>query len=67
LIGNVYHFIKADSKRVKRYLFLSRSKSTNAAKIVMAREFLKIIYHVLKHDNVSPLLAEIKKDSVRII
>ena len=48
LLENVYHFIKAIPKANERYLELKQRKGHNTAKVVLAREFLKIIYHVLK-------------------
>lgn len=48
LCENVYHFIKADPKRLRKFEALKKRKGHNTAKIIFAREFLKIIYHVLK-------------------
>jgi transposase len=48
LLENVYHFIKAIPRVNERYLELKQRKGHNTAKVALAREFLKIIYHVLK-------------------
>lgn len=48
LIENVYHFIKALPEKQKRYNEIRKRKKVNIAKVAMARDMLKIIYHVLK-------------------
>ena len=48
LLETVFHFIKATSKRHARYEELKIRKGANTAKVIMARQYLKIIYHVLK-------------------
>ena len=48
LLENVYHFIKADVQRLKKFEVLKKRKGHNTAKVIIAREFLKVIYHVLK-------------------
>lgn len=48
LLENAYHFIKADPKRLKRFEALKKRKGHNTAKVIFAREFLKVVYHVLK-------------------
>lgn len=48
LLENVYHFIKAVPGANAKYLELKQRKGHNTAKVVLAREMLKVIYHVLK-------------------
>jgi transposase len=48
LIETVFHFIRASPERQVRYEKLKDRKGTNTAKVMMARQMLKIIYHVLK-------------------
>ncbi len=48
LLENVFHFIKAIPRVNEKYLKLKQRKGHNTAKVALAREFLKIIYHVLK-------------------
>jgi transposase len=48
LLENAYHFIKADNKRLKKFEAFKKRKGHNTAKVIFAREFLKVIYHVLK-------------------
>lgn len=48
LIEVVYHFIKALPEKSLRYESIVSRKGVNTAKVAMAREMLKIIYHVLK-------------------
>ncbi|MBU1726585.1 MAG: IS110 family transposase [Candidatus Omnitrophica bacterium] len=48
LLETVFHFIKASPERKTRYENLKASKGANTAKIIMARQMLKVIYHVLK-------------------
>ena len=48
LLENVYHFIKAIPEMQEKYEILKQRKGHNTAKVAMAREMLKIIYHVLK-------------------
>ncbi len=48
LLENVFHFIKAIPKIEEKYLELKQRKGHNTAKVALAREMLKIIYHVLK-------------------
>jgi hypothetical protein len=44
----VYHFIKAIPEIQEKYEMLKQRKGHNTAKVALAREMLKIIYHVLK-------------------
>ena len=48
LIETVYHFVNALPEKQKKYAALVERKGANTAKIVMARDLLKIIYHILK-------------------
>jgi len=48
LLEIVFHFIKASPERKSRYDYLKERKGSNTAKIIMARQMLKIIYHILK-------------------
>lgn len=48
LLENVYHFIRAVPEMKERYGILKQRKGHNTAKVVLARDMLKIIYHVLK-------------------
>ena len=48
LIETVFHFIKATPQRQAIYEGIKSRKGSNIAKVVMARQMLKIIYHVLK-------------------
>ncbi len=48
LLENVYHFIKAIPEIQKKYEIHKQRKGHNTAKVALAREMLKIIYHVLK-------------------
>ena len=48
LIETTFHFIKASAQRQARYESLKNTKGANTAKIIMARQMLKIIYHILK-------------------
>ena len=44
----MYHFIRAVPEMKERYGKLKQRKGHNTAKVVLARNMLKIIYHVLK-------------------
>ena len=48
LLETVFHFIKASAERQTHYEELKGRKGTNTAKVIMARQMLKVIYHVLK-------------------
>ena len=48
LLETAFHFIKASNERQARYEELKNRKGANTAKVIMARQYLKIIYHVLK-------------------
>lgn len=59
LLETVFHFIKATPDRLARYAEIKKRKGANTAKVVMARQMLKIIYHVLKEER--PYYREIKQ------
>lgn len=48
LLETVFHFIKASPERKMRYEKLKCHKGSNTAKIIFARQMLKVIYHVMK-------------------
>ncbi|MFQ5788662.1 MAG: IS110 family transposase [Thermodesulfobacteriota bacterium] len=48
LIEVVPHFIRALPDKQRKYLAIRKRKGVNTAKVVLARDMLKIIYHVLK-------------------
>lgn len=48
LLEVVYHFIKASPERKQRYEILKNRKGANTAKVIFARNMLKIIYCILK-------------------
>lgn len=48
LLENVYHFIKASEKAKEKFQRIKQRKGHNTAKVALARDMLKIIYHVLK-------------------
>ena len=48
LLETVFHFIRGSSERISRYEELKIRKGANTAKVIMARQMLKVIYHVLK-------------------
>jgi len=48
LLENVYHFIRGSWEREERFERIKKRKGHNTAKVAMARDMLKIIYHVLK-------------------
>ena len=48
LLEVVFHFIKGSNNRIVRWEELKIRKGSNTAKVIMARQMLNIIYHVLK-------------------
>jgi len=48
VLETVFHFIKTSNERQAHYEELKARKGANTAKVIMARQMLKIIYHVLK-------------------
>lgn len=48
LVETVYHFMKALPNESAKYDALVKKKGANTAKVVIARDMLRIIYHILK-------------------
>lgn len=48
LLEVAYHFIKSDRRRELKHQLLTKRKGFNTAKVILARDMLKVIYHVLK-------------------
>jgi transposase len=48
LLENVYKFIRALPDKNRKFEKLKKLKNHNVAKVILARDLLKIIYHVLK-------------------
>jgi len=48
LLENVYKFIKALPDKNEKFEKIKKAKNHNTAKVVLARDFLKIIYKILK-------------------
>jgi len=48
LLENVYHYIRLIPQKRLRYEEVKQRKGHNTAKVVLARDMLKIIYHILK-------------------
>jgi len=48
LLEVVFHFIRTIPKNTEKYSAIKRKKGANTAKVVLARDMLKIIYHILK-------------------
>ncbi|MHB9154781.1 MAG: IS110 family RNA-guided transposase [Endomicrobiales bacterium] len=48
LFEGVYHFTKSDRVRKEKYDVVAKKKSANVARVVTARDLLKIVYRVLK-------------------
>lgn len=44
----VWHFIRSSNRLIQLHDKLARHKGNNTAKVIIARQMLKIIYHVLK-------------------
>jgi transposase len=63
LLENVYHIIKAIPETKEKYEILKQRKGHNTAKVVLAREMLKLIYHVLKEQR--PFYFSNKKDQIQ--
>ncbi len=64
LLENVYHFIKGLPEKNEKYRRIKRQKNHNTAKVVLARDMLKIIYHVLKEKRPFYYKKELKVQSV---
>lgn len=67
LIETTFHFIKASAQRQARYEELKVRKGVNTAKVVMARQMLKVIYHVLKEQRPYYYDKNIKEVEVNLI
>jgi len=65
LIENVYHFIKAIPKMQDKYETLRKRKGHNTAKVALAREMLKVVYHVLKEQR--PFYLDTKKSKIQSV
>jgi transposase len=61
LLEVVYHFIKALPDKTSKYETIAQRKSANTAKVVLARDMLKIIYHVLKDKRPFYLMSPVKR------
>lgn len=48
LIEVVYHFIRLQPDKQAKYDAIAARKGTNTAKVALARDLLKVVYHVLK-------------------
>lgn len=48
LLETVIHFIEEDPKRTRKYEAIKNKKGANTAKVVLARDMLKVIYNILK-------------------
>lgn len=48
LLEVVYHYIQATPEKKELYELIAKKKGANTAKVIMARDMLKIIYHILK-------------------
>jgi transposase len=48
LLEVVMHFIKALPDKKQKYTALAKKKGANTAKVILARDMLKVIYHILK-------------------
>lgn len=48
LLEDVYHFIRAVPEKEQKYINIKKRRGHNTAKVSLARDFLKIVYHILK-------------------
>ena len=48
LLETVQHFIKEDPSRIRKHEIVKSRKGANTAKVVLARDMLKVIYNILK-------------------
>lgn len=48
LLEVVWHFIRKQPDKIKKYEAISRRKNANTAKVAIARDMLNVIYHILK-------------------
>ena len=48
LLEVVWHFIRKQPDKLSKYEAISKRKNANTAKVAIARDMLKVIYHILK-------------------
>lgn len=48
LLENVFHFVRGSELAQKKFQRIEKKKGYNTAKVALARDMLRIIYHVLK-------------------
>ena len=48
LLENVYHYIKSTPEKLCKFEIAKKRKGHNTAKVIFARDMLKIIYYILK-------------------
>jgi transposase len=48
LLEVVWHFIRKQPDKLAKYEIIAKRKNTNTAKVAIARDMLKVIYHILK-------------------
>jgi hypothetical protein len=48
LLEVVWHFIRKQPDKLSKYEVISKRKNVNTAKVAIARDMLKVIYHILK-------------------
>jgi len=48
LLEVVWHFIRKQPDKLTKYAAISKRKNANTAKVAIARDMLKVIYHILK-------------------
>ncbi|MFH1876211.1 MAG: IS110 family transposase [Candidatus Omnitrophota bacterium] len=48
LLEVVWHFIRKQPDKLSKYDAISKRKNANTAKVAIARDMLKVIYHILK-------------------
>jgi transposase len=69
LLENVLHFIRALPKSKEKFERIERRKGYNTARVALARDILKIIYHVLKERRAfyhRPAIDKSKSDRIGI-
>lgn len=52
LLEVVWHFIRKQPEKLEKYEFISKRKHANTAKVVLARDMLKVIYNILKEKRI---------------
>ncbi len=50
ILETVFHYIRMQPEKKQFFEQLQKSKSYNVAKIVLARDMLKVVYHILKEE-----------------